>query len=131
MLRRLKPDPEDRQPLWLLRGDDQPTFAGLTLVGILGLALLWQMQGGSSADLVKYDDLSQGEVRFETDLNHAEWPELSELPGVGPTLARRIVEHRQQYGPFRSAEDLRRVRGIGPKTLDRIRPHLTPFHQEH
>ena len=130
MLRRLKPDPEERQPLWLLRREDQALFGGLALLAILSLAVLWQVRGGSSGGLVKYDDLSQGEIHFQTDINQADWPELSELPGVGPTLARRIVDHRQQYGPFRSPEDLRRVRGIGPKTLERIRPHLTPISDE-
>ena len=48
------------------------------------------------------------------------------LPGVGETLARRIVESRSEAGPFTELEALRRVRGIGPKTLERIRPYLRP-----
>lgn len=52
------------------------------------------------------------------DMNRASREELQGLPGIGPTLAQRIVEAR----PFRSVEDLRRVRGIGPKTLEKLRP---------
>lgn len=57
------------------------------------------------------------------DVNHATAEELRRLPGIGPALSQRIVDKRQQQ-PFRSVEDLRRVRGIGAKTLDRLRPHV-------
>jgi competence ComEA-like helix-hairpin-helix protein len=53
----------------------------------------------------------------------AEW---ERLPGIGPTLARRIVADRAARGPFRSGDGLLRVRGIGPKTLERIRSYLLP-----
>jgi comEA protein len=56
------------------------------------------------------------------DLNRATAGDLERLPRVGPALARRIVEHRDQHGPFRRVEDLRRVKGIGEKTLERLRP---------
>jgi competence protein ComEA len=42
-----------------------------------------------------------------------------ELQGIGPSKAQAIVAHRDKHGPFRSAEDLARVRGIGRKTVDR------------
>lgn len=57
------------------------------------------------------------------DVNHATAEELRRLPGIGPTLSQRIIEKREEQ-PFRSVEDLRRVRGIGPKTLERLRPHV-------
>jgi len=66
-------------------------------------------------------------ARFLVDVNAAEWPELAQLPEVGETLARRIVDSRQQEGPFLDHDDLRRVRGIGPKTLETIRPYLLPM----
>src|SRR5262249_29770553 len=53
-------------------------------------------------------------------LNHASAPELDALPGIGPVLARRIVEHRTRYGPFRSREELRAVRGTGPALVSRL-----------
>jgi len=58
------------------------------------------------------------------DVNRADEEALQELPGVGPALARRIVKARQDR-PFRSVEDLVRVRGIGPATLSRLRPRVT------
>jgi competence protein ComEA len=127
MLRPLKPEAKVHQPLWLLRRGDQAILGGVAIAAVAGLALLWYLRGGASGELLPFDDLSQGEIRFVTDINQADWPELCELPGIGATLARRIVEHRQSHGPFRSLDDLRRVRGIGPKTLERIRPYLAPL----
>jgi competence protein ComEA len=53
------------------------------------------------------------------DLNTATALELESLDRIGPVLAQRIVDSRTQNGPFRSVNDLLRVRGIGPKTLER------------
>lgn len=55
------------------------------------------------------------------DLNAADTETLQGLPGIGPTLAERIVAHREAHGPFQTAEDLLRVPGIGPKRWERIR----------
>jgi competence protein ComEA len=59
------------------------------------------------------------------DLNRAGIADLDALPGIGPRLAQRIIAERARDGPFRRVEELRRVRGIGPKTLARIRPLVT------
>jgi competence ComEA-like helix-hairpin-helix protein len=56
------------------------------------------------------------------DLNAAGVDELVRLPGIGPALAGRIVEHRAANGPFRSVDELQRVPGIGAAKLERIRP---------
>jgi competence ComEA-like helix-hairpin-helix protein len=56
------------------------------------------------------------------DLNRAGAAELDALPGVGPVLAARIVEQRRRFGPFRRVDDLRAVRGVGPRLLARLRP---------
>jgi competence protein ComEA len=58
------------------------------------------------------------------DVNSAGAAELRTLPGVGPKMAQAILEARA-VRPFRSVDDLRRVHGIGPKTLERLRPHVT------
>jgi competence protein ComEA len=53
-------------------------------------------------------------------VNRADVEELATLPGIGPRLAAAIVEERRRHGPFRSADDLRRVRGIGPALVTRL-----------
>ncbi|MDY0000838.1 MAG: helix-hairpin-helix domain-containing protein [Polyangia bacterium] len=58
-------------------------------------------------------------------VNRADEAELTTLPGVGPSLARRIVSERRRGGPFGQAGDLQRVRGIGPRLAARLRRHLT------
>jgi competence protein ComEA len=60
------------------------------------------------------------------DPDRASAAEWERLPGIGPTLARRIVTDRATRGPFRSVDGLLRVRGIGPKTLERIHSYLRP-----
>ena len=57
------------------------------------------------------------------DVNRADEALLQTLPGVGPALARRIIEARAE-APFRAPDDLLRVRGIGPATLERMRPRV-------
>ena len=55
------------------------------------------------------------------DINTADVAQLQALPGIGPKIAQRIVEERSR-GQFQSVDDLRRVAGIGPKTLEKLRP---------
>jgi len=58
------------------------------------------------------------------DPNRASAAQLDRLPGIGPATARAIVASRERDGPFAGVEDLERVRGVGQKTLERIREHL-------
>lgn len=59
------------------------------------------------------------------NLNRATEREFDALPGIGPQLAERIMEYRRSVGTFHSLEELRAVKGIGKKKLDRIRPLVT------
>lgn len=66
-----------------------------------------------------------GDAPAETvDLNTAGVRELDALPGIGPVLAERIVEHRRAHGPFRTTDELLAVRGIGPRLFERLRPRV-------
>ena len=114
-------------PHWLLRRADQAAVGGPLLFAIGAMTLWWLSQGGWQGRLVEFENLNARTARFEVDINQADWPELSQLPGVGESLARRIVESRQLDGPYADHEELRRVRGIGPRTLERIRPLLRPM----
>ena len=59
------------------------------------------------------------------DLNEATAEQLQQLPGIGPALAQRIVDFRQQHGPFQRVEDLLKVRGIGEKSFEKLRRLVT------
>lgn len=65
-----------------------------------------------------------GTTASRLDVNRATAPELEALPGIGPALAGRIVDHRGRHGPFRTPEDLLGVSGIGPALLERIRDRV-------
>lgn len=107
-----------------------PTFSPaarrtLLVLSALALALLaWRGYG-----MTRYGT-RPAELRREVvplsplDLNHATRAELASVPGLGETLAARVVLHREAHGDFRSVDELRKVSGIGPKTLERIRPFL-------
>lgn len=71
------------------------------------------------------DSSAGGPPGAQLDLNRASAQELDALPGIGPVLAERIVQHRQQNGAFRRVEDLAAVRGIGPRAIARLRGALT------
>ena len=59
------------------------------------------------------------------NINTADSEELSLLPRVGPTVAQRILDFRQENGRFQTLEDLMLVRGIGEKTFELIKPYIT------
>lgn len=70
--------------------------------------------------------LSSGSVSGKVNINTATAAELSEkLNGIGDGLAQRIVAYREKNGPFRSAEALKNVPGIGDKKYDEIRSSIT------
>lgn len=59
------------------------------------------------------------------DLNNCDRDELETLPGLGPSKAAAVVAWREEQGPFETIDDLLAVPGIGPKTLERLKPHLS------
>jgi competence protein ComEA len=59
------------------------------------------------------------------DLDHASEREIEALPRVGPALAHRIVAHRDSFGPYGSVDALRKVKGMGRATLERLAPLVT------
>jgi len=62
----------------------------------------------------------------KVNINTASVEELDKaLPGIGPTLAQRIVDYREQHGPFRSPEDLKNVSGIGERRFEQIKDLVT------
>ncbi|MFZ1947868.1 MAG: ComEA family DNA-binding protein [bacterium] len=69
------------------------------------------------------DGAEDGDYR-RIDINKACLEELVLLPGIGPKKAEAVIEWRSRMGPFGSIEGLLEVRGIGPGTLERLRPYI-------
>ncbi|MFN0196501.1 MAG: ComEA family DNA-binding protein [Planctomycetaceae bacterium] len=115
--------PEKSRCFGLSRGDQifLGSIAGLLLLLMLAHALKasrWSLQ---TVELVHHPER---EWEFHLDINTATWVEWMQLEGIGERLALRIVEDRKTNGPFKSIDDLTRVLGIGPKTIERLKPHL-------
>jgi competence protein ComEA len=106
---------------------DQAMVALLVGCALVGMGVYWVVQGGPRAELIEIDRAEPLTARYQVNINTAEWFELAELPEVGEALARRIVESRTAIGPFKDNNQLRRVRGIGPRTLEKMIPYLLPL----
>jgi competence ComEA-like helix-hairpin-helix protein len=91
---------------------------GLACTGLLVVAIVrWQRP-------MTVDALPPRETGYRIDINHADTEELCLLPGIGPRIAQRIVIHRRRAGPFARVEQLRQVKGIGEKTVAKVRPYV-------
>jgi len=111
----------------MLPARSQPLIAAGLTVGLVAAAIWMARAGGFSGGLVEHDNAPRVAIPFTLDINSAEAAELSQLPGVGPAMARRVIDHRQAHGPFLTPEAILDVPGIGEATLDRIRPYLRPL----
>lgn len=118
-------DVDSRAGRWLRRAD-QAVVAGFVLAALVALAGYWFNHGGHRGQLIDIDRAPTLEAEYKIDLNRATWPELAQLPGIGETLGRRIVEVREAEGPFVDVWDLERVPGIGRRTVERLLPYLIP-----
>lgn len=58
------------------------------------------------------------------NINTSNKDELMTVPGIGPVMAGRIIRYREDFGPYKTLEDIQRVKGIGVKTLERIKPYI-------
>jgi competence protein ComEA len=99
----------------------------------LGCIILCCAAAAASSSCVKLPRRAQGstaqaparvEPSAHISVNRASREELEKLPGIGPALAARIVEHRERFGPFRRAEHLMLVRGISERRFRQLRPFV-------
>ena len=104
----------------------------LAAVFLAALALLY-VRASTAAEGTDYTITTARQAQEEVtpepsgpvDINTADLEQLQTLKGIGPALAQRIVDFREENGPFRSVEDLLQVKGIGEATLEKFRDHIT------
>ena len=89
-----------------------------------GTQILVLKQGASSSTGSSGTGTSSGSGTL-ININTASETELEQLPGVGPVTGAAIIEYRTKNGPFASVDELDNVSGIGPATLEEIRPMAT------
>lgn len=103
-----------------LRSRDQLSILVLILI-LFAVSNVRYYVSGEQIDLANAPEKT---MLFVLDINRADASELMQLPNIGETLSERIIEHRTENGPFENHEALLNVKGIGPKTLEKIRPFL-------
>ena len=99
----------------------------LMSVAMIGLVILTTWLILHRQRLVDYCYPPEQTIRFSLDINSAPPSELSLLPGIGTTMAERIIETRTKHGPFTNIDEIVRVSGIGDVTLEEIRPFIQPI----
>ena len=116
--------------LWLT-DKERLTLTVLGALALVGVGVnVWQqrrqpiaIETGPTPPYTQWESMISDARRV--DVNHATAEELERLPEVGPSLAQRIVEHRQANGPFKQPEELQNVPGIGPKTFEALKEYVT------
>ena len=101
----MPPSPAPPKPPshWLLRRADQATVAVLIGAGLLSVIGWWTGHGGLRGRTVEVEQAGPETASFQVDINKADWPELATLPGVGRTMAERIVQSRSRTAPLRTS----------------------------
>ena len=92
-------------------------IVGLVLVALLALAADAVAADRAAADVGKAGDAP-------VNINTASVKQLMKLEGVGQKVAERIVEYRTAHGPFKKAEDVRKVEGVGSGLFDKNRDRI-------
>lgn len=105
-------------------GDQLVAGIGISIFLVASLFFFWQ-RSVTNSGLIEFEDIPSRQVTYEVDINSAPWPEFANLPGIGEKLARQIVSHREQFGPFESTQQLTDISGIGPSKLEAILPFLS------
>lgn len=89
---------------------------GIAMVTALALGLV---TAGAGADDKPARDAKPARAEGKVNINEATRAQLMKLSGVGPGTADRIISYRQAHGPFRKAQDLEKVEGVGKGVLEK------------
>ncbi len=107
-----------------LSGKELLTLAvgvGIVLLAIGAARCIERLWGRADLTVVETGDVLPSPARL--NVNEAQDYELAMLPGIGPKIAEAIIAYRREHGPFAALADLEKVSGIGPSTVEKVRPH--------
>ena len=76
------------------------------------------------SDTAKHVSKVKKEIPHDVNINTADKELLTQLPGIGPVTADIILKYRKDNGQFKSVDELTKVKGIGNKTLEKLKPYL-------
>jgi len=107
-----KPSPWDGEGYVVRSGGDQENVTGGNVSG--GTVTGGNVTGSGTSTMSN-----------KININKASQAELQKLPGIGPAYSLRIIQYREQYGAFKTVEDLQKVKGIGPAKMGELRELVT------
>ena len=98
-------------------------FLGATF--LIGTAVLYYKSlNPKSHPFIRFEETSI-EISEKININRATRKELVKIKGIGPALSGRIMSYREKHGHFKTAEDIKNVKGIGDKTFEKIKRQIT------
>jgi len=100
--------------------------AGITqrIIGIIVLSIMVVIPSATNSYAVEAQPQIQASMPAVVDLNKADVEQLQAVRGIGPALAERIIQYRDEHGRFEHIEDLTNVRGIGQAKFNKIQTQL-------
>lgn len=99
-------------------------YCAVMLAVLIGLRI-WDFNRTVSAEFEEQAEIPPPVTVLLVDINTADLDELTELPGIGEGLGKRIIEYRDKNGVFTCIEDIMKVEGIGQKTFDKLSALIT------
>ncbi len=90
---------------------------------VLGIGVDFIKKKTHRKSLINYEEL-QDRFFDKIDINRAKFSQLTSIPGVGETLARRIIDYRRAHGDFEDIEEVMNVRGIKKRKFEKLEKYI-------
>jgi len=110
--------------MFYLTTQERKTIIFILALLILGIGLDFFKKKTNRADLINYK-LLEGRLFEKVDINRASFSELNTIPGVGEKVAYSIIAYRKSNGGFKNIEELKRIKGIKDRKLEKLKKYIT------